>query len=60
VQCAGDPRIFIHDDVIVVRNREIYRVNLQSVPERYASDVKLLNLMLRSWRWQPPGKPYVK
>jgi hypothetical protein len=60
VQCAGDTRIFIHDDVIVVRNREIYRLNLQSVPERYASDVKVLNAMLRSWRWQAPGKPYVK
>jgi hypothetical protein len=60
VQCAGDARILIHDDVIVVRRREIYRLNLQSVPERYASDVKVLNAMLRSWRWQPPGKPYVK
>jgi hypothetical protein len=60
VQCAGDARIFIHDDVIVVRNREIYRLHLQSVPERYAGDVKVLNALLRSWRWQAPGKPYVK
>jgi len=60
VQCAGDPRIFIHDDVIVVRNREIYRLNLHSAPERYASDVKVLNAMLRSWRWQAPGNTYVK
>jgi hypothetical protein len=60
VQCAGDPQIYIHDDVIVMRNREIYRLNLQSVPERYAVDVKVLNAMLRSWRWQASSKPYVK
>jgi hypothetical protein len=54
VQCAGDPGIYIHDDVIVVRNREIYRLNLQSVPERYAEDIKVLNAMLRSWHWQTP------
>lgn len=54
VQCAPDPQIYIHDDVIVVRNREIYRLNLQSVPERYAADVRVLNAMLRSWRWQLP------
>jgi hypothetical protein len=60
VQCAGDPQIYIHDDVIVMRNREIYRLNLQSVPERYAIDVKVLNAMLRTWRWQASSKPYVK
>jgi hypothetical protein len=60
VQCAGDPRIYIHDDVIVVRNREIYRLNLQSVPERYAGDAKVLDAMLRSWRWQGTQIPYVK
>ena len=60
VQCAGDPRIYIHDDVIIMRNREIYRLNLQSVPERYATDVKVLNAMLRSWRWQAIRKSYVK
>jgi hypothetical protein len=60
VQCAGDARVYIHDHVIVMRNREIYRLNLQSVPERYAADVKVLNAMLRSWRWQPIGQSYVK
>jgi hypothetical protein len=57
VQCASDSQIYIHDDVIVVRSREIYRLNLQSVPERYAADVKVLNAMLRSWRWRPIAKP---
>jgi hypothetical protein len=60
VQCAGDRQVYIHDDVIVVRNREIYRLNLQSVPERYATDLKILNAMLRSWKWEPIQKTYVK
>jgi hypothetical protein len=60
VQCAGDAQIYIHDAVIVMRNREIYRLNLQSVPERYAQDVKVLDAMARSWRWEPIQKPYVK
>lgn len=60
VQCNGDPQVYVHDDVIVVRNREIYRVNLQTLPERYAADVKLLDALLRSWRWQAITAPYVK
>lgn len=60
VQCAGDAQVYIHDDVIVVRNREIYRLNLQSVPERYAGDVKVLEAMLRSWRWEGTQAAYVK
>jgi hypothetical protein len=59
VQCAGDPTVYIHDDVIVMRRREIYRVDLQTVPERYAQDVKLLEDIVRSWRWVPvkPASP---
>jgi hypothetical protein len=60
VQCAGDAQVYIHDDVIVVRNREIYRLNLQSMPERYAGDVKVLEAMLRSWRWEGAQASYVK
>jgi hypothetical protein len=60
VQCTDDPQIYIHDDVIVMRGREIYRLNLQTVPERYLSDVKVLEAMLRSWRWQRIGQTYVK
>ena len=60
VQCAGDAQVYIHDDVIVVRKREIYRLNLQSVPERYAGDVKVLEAMLRSWRWEGTQVFYVK
>ena len=60
VQCPGDAQVYIHDAVIVLRNREIYRLDLQSVPERYAADVKVLDAMARSWRWEPIQKPYVK
>jgi hypothetical protein len=60
VQCAGDAQVYIHDDVIVVRNREVYRLDLQSVPGRYAGDVKVLEAMLRSWRWLAVKGPYVK
>jgi hypothetical protein len=60
LQCSGDAQIYIHDDVIVVRNREIYRVNLQTLPERYSADVKVLDALLRSWRWEPVTAPYVK
>ncbi len=60
VQCAGDAQVYIHDDVIVVRNREIYRLNLQSLPQRYARDVKVLEAIVRSWRWQGVQASYVK
>ena len=53
VRCADDPGVYVHDDVIVVRRREIYRVELQSVPSRYAADVQLLDAMLSSWSWVP-------
>lgn len=52
-QCPGDPQIYLHDGVIVMRNREIYRLELQTVPARYAQDEALLNAMQRSWHWLP-------
>jgi hypothetical protein len=59
VRCEGNAPLFIHEAVIVVLNREIYRLDLQTVPERYAADVKILNAMLRSWRWEKirPAQP---
>jgi hypothetical protein len=44
----------VHEEVIVLRNREIYRVDLQSSPERYAADLGRLNALLSSWRWEAP------
>jgi len=53
LQCPGDPQTFIHDDVIVMRGREIYRVDLQTTPVRAAADTRLMDALLRSWRWLP-------
>ena len=53
VQCGGKAPIYVHDDVIVVRNREIYRLDLQSVPGRHATDTALLDALLRTWSWVP-------
>lgn len=57
VHCSDDPLVFIHDQVIVMLNREIYRLDLQTVSDRYEEDVKVLNAMLRSWRWVRPASP---
>ncbi|MGH8143977.1 MAG: hypothetical protein ACREU2_15860 [Steroidobacteraceae bacterium] len=51
VRCPGSAQVYIHDEVIVMRRREIYRVELQTVPSRYASDVKILEAMLPTWEW---------
>jgi hypothetical protein len=53
VRCGDDPELFVHDTVIVMVNREIYRLALQTVPERYDADSAVLNAMLRSWGWEP-------
>ncbi len=53
VRCAGSGRIYVYDEVIVVRDREIYRLDLQSVPARLAADDRVLEAMLRSFSWVP-------
>ena len=53
LQCRGDVDIVVHEAVIVVRRREIYRLDLQSTPERLAKDRRQLDAMVRSWRWEP-------
>ncbi|HEY6451697.1 MAG TPA: hypothetical protein VIX87_03785 [Steroidobacteraceae bacterium] len=52
VQCRGHSSVGVHEEVIVLRKREIYRVDLQSTPERYAQDERLLEAVLKSWRWE--------
>jgi hypothetical protein len=53
VLCPGSGMVHVFDDVIVVRNREIYRVELQTTPRRIAQDEALLQQLLASWRWLP-------
>jgi hypothetical protein len=52
VQCRGQATLALHEEIIVLRNREIYRLDLQSTPERYPRDRQYLNAMLKSWRWE--------
>jgi hypothetical protein len=52
VQCRGAAAPTIHEEIIVLRNREIYRLDLQSTPERYDRDVRVLNAIAKSWRWE--------
>jgi hypothetical protein len=54
-QCPGDPQVYVHDDFIVMRNREIYRLELQTVPSRYGHDAQLLTDLQHSWRWLGAG-----
>jgi hypothetical protein len=51
VRCPRDPQVYVHDDIIVMRNREVYRLQLQTVPARYAEDARRLEELARSWRW---------
>jgi len=51
LQCGGGD-IVMHEAVIVVRSREIYRLDLQSTPDRFVQDRRQLNAMIRSWRWE--------
>lgn len=52
LQCGGGGDLVVHEAVLVVRSREIYRLDLQSTPERLAQDRRLLDAMIRSWRWE--------
>jgi hypothetical protein len=52
LQCRGEAAAQLHEEIIVLRNREIYRLDLQSTPERYAADRLRLDAMLKSWRWE--------
>jgi len=52
LQCRGTAEPLMHEEIIVVRNREIYRLDLQSSPGRFQRDLRQLETMLRSWRWE--------
>lgn len=53
VRCPRGMQTYVFDSVIAVRGREIYRLDLQTVPQRYRADDAVLEQMLRSWRWLP-------
>jgi hypothetical protein len=53
VQCRDQEGPTWHEEIIVLRNREVYRLDLHSTPARYAGDLRFLNAMLKSWHWEP-------
>jgi hypothetical protein len=52
LQCRGEGDIFVHEAVIVVRSREIYRLDLQTTADRLGQDRRQLEALIRSWRWE--------
>lgn len=54
MQCRGGSEVVVHEEIIAVRNREIYRLDLQSTPERFDRDRRQLDALLESWRWEAP------
>lgn len=53
VLCRGhaDPTLF--ESIVVVRRREIYRLDLQTQMSRLSQDQRTLDAMARSWSWSP-------
>ncbi|HXN10995.1 MAG TPA: hypothetical protein VN859_07105 [Steroidobacteraceae bacterium] len=52
LRCAGDPALYVIEAILVVRRREVYRLQLQTTPERFERDHRVLEQLARSWRWQ--------
>lgn len=54
LRCGADPARLLVENILVVRRREVYRLQLQTTPERYQQDHRALEQMARSWRWLRP------
>ena len=52
LRCRGSLATVVHETLIAVRRREIYRLDLQSTAERFPTDERLLESLWRSWRWE--------
>lgn len=50
--CRGDAVELVHEAIIAVRRREIYRLDLQTTPERLPGDARMLSALADSWRWE--------
>jgi hypothetical protein len=53
VLCRADRQPLVLESIIVVRNREIYRLDLKTHPNRLREDEALLDAMAGSWSWIP-------
>lgn len=51
VLCRGDTSPTVFESIVVVRNREIYRLDLQTQMARLREDEPLLEAMAASWSW---------
>ena len=57
VVCMADPTRYVFESIIVVRNREIYRLVLQTELSRQSQDESVLDRMAGSWAWLPLRAP---
>jgi hypothetical protein len=55
VVCRGNADPLVFEAIIAIRNREIYRLDLQTQMSRLSEDEGILDAMARSWSWTPPG-----
>jgi hypothetical protein len=53
ILCPGDSNPYVLESITVVRNREIYRLDLQTRPNRLHQDDASLEAMAGSWSWIP-------
>ena len=53
ILCRGESSPYVFEAIIVVRRREIYRLDLQTRPDRLRQDEASLEAMAGSWRWTP-------
>lgn len=53
ILCRGDSNPYVLESIIVLRHREIYRLDLQTRPNRLRQDDALLEAMAGSWSWIP-------
>ncbi|HTT04088.1 MAG TPA: hypothetical protein VMF64_02280 [Steroidobacteraceae bacterium] len=51
VLCRADREPIVLESIIVVRNREIYRLDLKTRTDRLREDEALLEAMAASWSW---------
>jgi len=53
LRCSASGELRAHEEIITVRRREIYRIDLATTPERLAIDSRVMDHLVKSWRWEP-------
>lgn len=52
LSCRGSSSEWVHEAILAVRRREIYRLDLQTTPDRLDGDARVFNALEKSWRWE--------